>query len=217
MEGIENTAAQFSMWSALLEANWGVKLIVLLLIIASIISWTIIIEKSLKLKNLHNYANKCEGMLASGTTLDSLYNFMLQRANDPFSSVFINGIKALKSKNMSLNRTYIVMRNVAVKKMQQITGGMSFLGSIGSIAPFVGLLGMILGLVDAFRHLALSGNANILNIAPAIAESFITTALGFIVSIPAIMAYHKLNSSIDDYEQRLGVFLEEMKVIINEL
>jgi len=226
--GNSTTANGFSLWDLMLNADWIVQTVILVLLFASFWSWSVIIAKVIKMKTLKQRATNFEESFWSGSPLDHLYNQLGSRPTDPFSAVFSsamrewqrsssrNGKKRHVEMATSLNqRIERVMKVTMDREMDDLDKHMSFLASIGSTAPFVGLFGTVWGIMNSFQGIAMSQSTNLAVVAPGIAEALFATALGLVVAIPAVLAYNRLSTSLNHYYCRLQTFSSEFSAIIS--
>ena len=195
-----SASADLSMWTLFLNADWIVKLVMLLLALASLWSWAIIFDKWLRLKSLMRRADDFEDSFWSGGSLEELYERIGQRPGDPMSSIFVaamrewrrsaaRGLTERETARMSLpQRIDRVMSVTMNREIEQIYARMTFLASVGSTAPFVGLFGTVWGIMNAFHNIGVTKNTSLAIVAPGIAEALFATALGLVAAIPAVLA-----------------------------
>ncbi|MFO1060475.1 MAG: protein TolQ [Dongiaceae bacterium] len=216
-----------SIWGLFLNADWIVKIVILLLILASFWTWTIIFEKSLRLRRLRTQARQFEESFWSGGSLEELFDRIGNRPPDPMTSIFVaamrewrrsaaKGLLVSEQLRGSLqDRIDRVMDITLGREMEQIERHMTYLASIGSSAPFVGLFGTVWGIMNSFASIAASKNTSLAVVAPGIAEALFATALGLVAAIPAVLAYNKLSSEIGRYGHRLEAFAGEFGAILS--
>lgn len=210
-----------------LNADWIIQLIMLSLIAASIWTWTIIFRKTMKLRQLSAAADQFEETFWSGGALDDLYDRIHNRPQDPLSSVFCaamkewrrsvskGGLKGKESRGTLQQRIERVMHLTINREMEDLERYIGFLASTGSTAPFVGVFGTVLGIMNSFRNIADNQNTNLAVVAPGIAEALFATAIGLIAAIPAMLAYNKISSDLNRYANRLEAFASEFSSIIS--
>ena len=220
-------AQDLSIWSLFLNADWIVKLVILLLVIASFWTWTIIFEKAMRIRRLRAAARQFEESFWSGGSLEELFDRIGNRPPDPMTSVFVAAMKEwrrsaakglLVSEQMRTNlqdRIERVMDITLGREMEQLERHMTYLASIGSSAPFIGLFGTVWGIMNSFASIAASKNTSLAVVAPGIAEALFATALGLVAAIPAVLAYNKLSGDIGRYGQRLEAFSGEFGAILS--
>ncbi|HVJ41797.1 MAG TPA: protein TolQ [Dongiaceae bacterium] len=210
-----------------MQADWIVKVVMIMLLMASVWSWAIIIDKSIRLRRLRNQAKQFEDAFWSGGSLEELFDRIGNRPPDPMSSIFVSamrewrrsaakGLLGSESLRESLQeRIERVMGITLGREMDQLERYMTFLASVGSAAPFVGLFGTVWGIMNSFAAIAGSKNTSLAVVAPGIAEALFATALGLVAAIPAVLAYNKLNSDISRYGNRLDAFSGEFGAILS--
>ncbi len=225
--GIGAGAHDLSILGLFFQADWIVKGVVLLLILASIWSWAIIIEKIFRLRRLRQQARQFEEAFWSGGSLEELFDRMSTRPPDPMASIFVAAMREWRrSASKGLLSTDTLRENLRerIERVMNITLGreidqldryMAFLASVGSAAPFIGLFGTVWGIMNSFAAIAGSKNTSLAVVAPGIAEALFATALGLVAAIPAVLAYNKLNSDISRYSNRLEAFAGEFGAILS--
>src|SRR6202790_1203426 len=209
------------------QADIIVKLVLLLLLLASFWSWAVIFDKTLRLRRLRQSAATFEETFWSGGSLDDLFDRVGQRPVDPMSAVFAaamrewrrsaaKGLLGPAGMGPSLQqRIERVMYVTVGREMDRAERFMSYLATVGSTAPFVGLFGTVWGIMDSFQSIAASKNTSLAVVAPGIAESLFATALGLVAAIPAVVAYNKLSSDFNRYASRLEAFASEFSAILS--
>jgi biopolymer transport protein TolQ len=217
----------FSVWSLFVRADWIVKAVMILLVLASVWCWAIIFEKVLGLKRLNEGADEFEAVFWSGGSLDQLYDRIGAQPREPMSAVFVaamrewrrqpsRGFGALDSARASMaERIDRVMQITLAREMERAERNMTFLATTGSTAPFIGLFGTVWGIMNSFQAIALSKNTNLAVVAPGIAEALFATALGLLAAIPAVVAFNKLSKDLDRYAGRLESFAGEFSAILS--
>jgi biopolymer transport protein TolQ len=220
-------AQDLSIWSLFLNADWIVKLVILLLVVASFWTWTIIFDKVIRIRRLRAAARQFEESFWSGGSLEELFDRIGNRPPDPMTSIFVaamkewrrsaaKGLLASEQMRASLqDRIERVMDITLGREMEQIERHMTYLASIGSSAPFIGLFGTVWGIMNSFASIAASKNTSLAVVAPGIAEALFATALGLVAAIPAVLAYNKLSGDIGRYGQRLEAFSGEFGAILS--
>jgi len=210
-----------------MNADWIVKVVVIVLILASFWSWAIIFDKLIRLRSLRAKANQFEETFWSGISLEDLYDRVGARPDDPMSSVFSGAMREWRrtvSKGIALTgvaraglqqRIEQVMGVTVSREMESLEKRMIFLASVGSTAPFIGLFGTVWGIMNSFQSIAVSKNTSLAVVAPGIAEALFATALGLVAAVPAVIAYNKLSTEIARYAQRLDGFAAEFMTILS--
>lgn len=216
-----------SLWGLFWNAEIPIKLVILSLVFASFWSWTIIFQKYMKLRRLQKLADQFEDSFWSGGSLDDLYDRIQHRPQDPFATVFCVAMREWRrsiSKGISLDSDLRGTLQQRLERAMQVTVGreteslerhMGFLASTGSAAPFVGLFGTVLGVMNSFQSISTQQNINLTVVAPGIAEALFATAIGLMAAIPAVIAYNKLSSDLGRYANRLDAFVAEFSTIIS--
>jgi len=225
--GMGPASHDLSIIGLFMQADWIVKVVMIMLLLASVWSWAIIIDKSIRLRRLRNQAKQFEDAFWSGGSLEELFDRIGNRPPDPMSSIFVSamrewrrsaakGLLGSESLRESLQeRIERVMGITLGREMDQLERYMTFLASVGSAAPFVGLFGTVWGIMNSFAAIAGSKNTSLAVVAPGIAEALFATALGLVAAIPAVLAYNKLNSDISRYGNRLDAFSGEFGAILS--
>lgn len=225
--GLGAAAHDLSVFGLFMQADWIVKATMILLLLASIWSWAIIIDKAIRLRRLSGQARQFEEAFWSGGSLEELFDRISVRPPDPMSSIFVaamrewrrsasKGLLSTDSLRESLQERIERVMNITLgREMDQLDRYMTFLASVGSAAPFVGLFGTVWGIMNSFAAIAGSKNTSLAVVAPGIAEALFATALGLVAAIPAVLAYNKLNSDISRYANRLEAFAGEFGAILS--
>ena len=216
----------FSVWMLFLKADLIVKLVMLVLIVASVWCWAIIIEKSLRLKRLNSDAAEFEGSFWSGGSLDTLYDKIGALPKDPMAAIFVSAMKEWRRSIDSgvtsadhgsslTDRIERVMDVTLNREIERVERQITILASTGSTAPFIGLFGTVWGIMNSFQSIAISKNTSLAVVAPGIAEALFATALGLLAAVPAVIAYNKISKDVDRYAARLEDFSSEFSAIIS--
>ncbi len=220
-------SGDLSMFGLFMQADLVVKLVMLALVAASIWSWAIIFEKRNTLKKLYRRAAKFEDAFWSGEPLDKLYQRVKKSQDDPMLNVFAagmdewqegveDGLPAKQSIQASLRQRVERAMSVTIgKEMGRLERGMTFLASVGSTAPFIGLFGTVWGIMNSFSSIAQTNNTSLAVVAPGIAEALFATALGLVAAIPSAIAFNVFSSSLNRYAERLDTFTSEFSTILS--
>ena len=207
----------FSLWSLFLRADSIVKSVILMLIACSIYSWAIIIEKFRLFKKINLESEEFEENFWKSKSAESFYNSLPVNLENPMALLFKDSMQTLlkaKSKT-NLNERMTGMLEVNIEKqMSKIDKGFTFLATVGSTAPFIGLFGTVWGIMNSFQSIAISRNTSLAIVAPGIAEALFATALGLLAAIPAVVAYNKFNNDSKKYSQKLENFSKRFLSII---
>ena len=203
-------ASNFSFFTLFLKADFVVKFVIIILIAASIYSWAIIIEKYKLFKKINGSSSIFEEQFWSSKSADSLYNKLDGYDEDPMANVFKAGMDfMIKNKSRSASNQERVLQALSGsidKEMEVVEKKLTFLATVGSTAPFIGLFGTVWGIMNSFQSIAISKNTSLAIVAPGIAEALFATALGLLAAIPAVVAYNKFTSDSRKYSTRLENF-----------
>jgi biopolymer transport protein TolQ len=207
----------FSLWSLFIRADFIVKSVILMLIGCSIYSWAIIIEKFRSFKKINLETEEFEEKFWKSKSAETFYNSLPVNLENPMALLFKDSMQTLlKAKNKSnLNERMSNMLEVNIEKqMVTLEKGFTFLATVGSTAPFIGLFGTVWGIMNSFQSIAISRNTSLAIVAPGIAEALFATALGLLAAIPAVVAYNKFNNDAKKYSQKLENFSKRFLSII---
>ena len=207
----------FSLWSLFIRADFIVKSVILMLIGCSIYSWAIIIEKFRLFKKINLESEEFEEKFWKSKSAETFYNGLPTDLDNPMALLFKDSMQTLlKAKNKSnLNERMISVLEVNIEKqVVTLEKGFTFLATVGSTAPFIGLFGTVWGIMNSFQSIAISRNTSLAIVAPGIAEALFATALGLLAAIPAVVAYNKFNSDSKKYSQKLENFSKRFLSII---
>ena len=203
-------ASNFSFFPLFLKADFVVKFVIIILIAASIYSWAIIIEKYKLFKKINGSSSIFEEQFWSSKSADSLYKKLEGYNEDPMANVFKAGMDfMIKNKSRSASTQERVLQALSSsidKEMEVVEKKLTFLATVGSTAPFIGLFGTVWGIMNSFQSIAISKNTSLAIVAPGIAEALFATALGLLAAIPAVVAYNKFTSDSRKYSTRLENF-----------
>tara|TARA_B100000700_G_scaffold35830_1_gene34922 strand:- start:1568 stop:2242 length:675 start_codon:yes stop_codon:yes gene_type:complete len=209
--------ADFSILNLFLRADIIVKSVIILLIASSIYSWAIIIEKYKLFKKINQSSEEFENKFWKSKSAESFYNNLPQEIEDPMANVFKDTMQVIiksKSKSNLSNRLESMLEVNIEKQINVIEKNFTFLATVGSTAPFIGLFGTVWGIMNSFQSIAISRNTSLAIVAPGIAEALFATALGLLAAIPAVVAYNKFNSDSKKYSQKLENFSRRFTSII---
>ena len=211
------SSVDFSLMSLFLRADIVVKSVIILLIAASIYSWAIIIEKFKMFKKINQSTVEFEEKFWKSKSAESFYNNLPANKDDPMSNVFRKTMQVvLKSRsrsNLNEKLSGLLESNIE-SEVNFLEKNFSFLATVGSTAPFIGLFGTVWGIMNSFQSIAVSRNTSLAIVAPGIAEALFATALGLLAAIPAVVAYNKFNNDSKKYSQRLENFAKRFISII---
>ena len=207
----------FSLWSLFLRADFIVKSVILTLIACSIYSWAIIIEKFKLFKKINIESEEFEEKFWRSKSAETFYNSLPANLENPMALLFKEAMQTLlKAKNKAnLSDRMSGMLEVSIEKqISKIDKGFTFLATVGSTAPFIGLFGTVWGIMNSFQSIAISRNTSLAIVSPGIAEALFATALGLLAAIPAVVAYNKFNLDSKKYSQKLENFSKRFLSII---
>ena len=209
--------ADFSIITLFVRADFIVKSVIIILIASSIYSWAIIVEKFKLFKRIKLSTEDFENKFWKSKSAESFYNSLPGKIDDPMANVFKNSMQVLiKSKRSSnLNEKMSRMLEINIEQeMEKIEKSYTFLATVGSTAPFIGLFGTVWGIMNSFQSIAISRNTSLAIVAPGIAEALFATALGLLAAIPAAVAYNKFNNDAKKYYQKLENFSKRFLSIL---
>ncbi|MEZ5813432.1 MAG: protein TolQ [Alphaproteobacteria bacterium] len=230
VEGIENLGSfdhDLSMIGLFMNADIIVKAVMFMLMMASLWSWAIIFSKKSTLSRVNRKANIFEDSFWSGEPLDKIYQRVKNSKPDPILATFsagmeewqagvAGGVPVKESMQASLRQRVERSMNVAIgREINALERGMTFLASVGSTAPFIGLFGTVWGIMNSFSSIAATNNTSLAVVAPGIAEALFATALGLVAAIPAVVAYNVFSNGINRYADRLEAFTDEFLAILS--
>ena len=207
----------FSLWSLFLRADFIVKSVILMLIGCSIYSWAVIIEKFRLFKKINLESEEFEEKFWKSKSAETFYNSLPADIENPTALLFKDTMQSLlkaKSKTNLNERMASILEGNIEKQISKIDKGFTFLATVGSTAPFIGLFGTVWGIMNSFQSIAISRNTSLAIVAPGIAEALFATALGLLAAIPAVVAYNKFNNDSKRYSQRLENFSKRFLSII---
>ena len=212
-------STDFSLIQLFLRADFVVKAVIIILIAASIFSWALIFEKYRLFKKIEKSTTILEKKFWQSRSAESFYNSLTNRENDPLANIFQSAMAELiktksKSSAVQSSRVTRVIEISGDKEIKLIEKHFTFLATVGSTAPFVGLFGTVWGIMNSFQSIAISRNTSLAIVAPGIAEALFATALGLLAAIPAVVAYNQFNSDAKKYSARIENFSKRFISII---
>ena len=211
------SSADFSLINLFIRADIIVKSVIILLIACSIYSWAVIIDKLKLFKKINKSTEEFETKFWNSKSAESFYNNLPSNLEDPMALVFKDAMQNLlkrRSKTDLHERMTTMLETGIEKQMSKISKGYTFLATVGSTAPFIGLFGTVWGIMNSFQSIAISRNTSLAIVAPGIAEALFATALGLLAAIPAVIAYNKFNNDSIIYTKRLENFSKRFLTII---
>mgnify|MGYP001181230648 CR=1 FL=1 len=212
-------STDFSLFQLFIRADFVVKAVIVILIAASIYSWALIFDKYRLFKRIDKSTSSFEDKFWKSRSAESFYNTFTNREKDPVGNVFQSAMVELiktKSKSSSIQTARVsrVIEICADREIKIIEKHFTFLATVGSTAPFIGLFGTVWGIMNSFQSIAISRNTSLAIVAPGIAEALFATALGLLAAIPAVVAYNKFNSDSKKYYGRIENFSKRFISII---
>ena len=219
-ETVRQTMSVYGMFQ---DSDIFMKALMIGLLLASIWSWAIIFEKAASFKKIRKSMQAFTEKFWSGIPLSTLYNQVSKNVTDPLRAVFVTAMREWQRMNQK-NKTVtadevqeVLEKNMQItveKQLSVMENHMLFLASTGSVAPLLGLFGTVWGIMDSFNAIGLSQNTNITAVAPGVAEALLTTALGLIAAIPALIAHNKFSHDINHFTRDIQTFSDEFEGIV---
>ena len=212
-------STDFSIIQLFLRADFVVKSVIIILIAASIYSWALIFEKQRLFKKIEKSTNNFEEKFWKSKSAENFYNNLSNTNKDPLANIFQSAMVELiktKSKSSSVQTARVsrVLEISVDKEINLIEKHFTFLATVGSTAPFIGLFGTVWGIMNSFQSIAISRNTSLAIVAPGIAEALFATALGLLAAVPAVVAYNKFTSDSRKYSGRIENFSKRFISII---
>ncbi len=215
-----------TIWGLVLQADIVVKAVLVVLVLASVWSWAVIIQKMGRLRYLKRKASQFEQTFWSGGSLEELHRHLQSRPDHPLAAVFVSGMNEWQRSVTQTERQRTiaaglserigqVMHVTVTREMDALERNVGFLATVGSTAPFVGLFGTVWGIMNSFQSIAVSQDTSLAVVAPGIAEALFATALGLLAAIPAVVAYNKISSDLNRYAARLETFASELGALLS--
>ena len=217
----------FSIVSMFLRADIIVKAVMILLLLASLWSWTIIFNKLVALSNLKRKAKRFEKLFWSGQSLDELYQQFASKNDHPLAAMFMAGLREWRRAFEGTNplresmvpgvkeRIDKAMSVTILREVDGIEKNLGMLATIGSVSPFVGLFGTVWGIMNSFSAIAARHDTTLAVVAPGIAEALFATAMGLLAAIPAVIFYNRFVAEIGRYVNQLDAFADEFSAILS--
>tara|TARA_Y100001970_G_scaffold139877_1_gene172165 strand:- start:2622 stop:3302 length:681 start_codon:yes stop_codon:yes gene_type:complete len=212
-------ANDFSLWQLFIRADFVVKAVILLLIASSIFSWTLIFDKARLFRRIDKTTGSFEDKFWKSKSAEAFYKNLPNKSDDPLTIIFKSAMTELiktKSKSSAVQAARVerVIEVSTDTQMKSVEKNFTYLATVGSTAPFVGLFGTVWGIMNSFQSIAISRNTSLAIVAPGIAEALFATALGLLAAIPAVIAYNKFNSDSQRYFARVDNFSKRFLSII---
>ena len=214
---------EFTLLSLFIRADIVVKLVILILFVASILSWTIIIQKIRLFKSLKKFSQSFEDEVWSGRSIKEIAKQVAEIEDSPIKYVFVEAVDEIENTNQGTKEevdslSFRIQRTMDAAidyQNEKLSEYFSYLATIGSTTPFIGLFGTVWGIMNSFQSIAISRNTSLAVVAPGIAEALFATALGLLAAIPAVIAYNIFSSHVNEENARMYRFKEHFSVIFS--
>ena len=221
--GVEAHGSDLSLTALFLQAHIVVQIVMIGLILASVWSWAIIVDRAMVYARSRQQITRFEKVFWSGHSLEDLYRTLSARPATSMAAMFIAAMREWKRSQEKQAGSYVglqmriekVMDVTVSREIERLERRLMFLASVGSTAPFVGLFGTVWGIMTSFQAIANSENTSLAVVAPGIAEALFATALGLLAAIPAVIAYNKLSNDVNKIITRLEGFADEFSAILS--
>tara|TARA_B100002051_G_scaffold260478_1_gene281000 strand:- start:990 stop:1670 length:681 start_codon:yes stop_codon:yes gene_type:complete len=212
-------ASDFSLWQLFLRADFVVKSVIIILIASSIFSWALIFDKARLFRRIDKSTQLFEDKFWKSKSAEALYKNLPNKTDDPLTIIFKSAMTELiktrsKSSQVQSARVQRVVETSIDKQLKNVEKNFTYLATVGSTAPFIGLFGTVWGIMNSFQSIAISRNTSLAIVAPGIAEALFATALGLLAAIPAVIAYNKFNSDSQRYFSRVDNFCKRFLSIV---
>jgi biopolymer transport protein TolQ len=212
-------SADFSLWKLFLRADFVVKSVIIILLACSVYSWALIFDKYKLFKKINISTLEFENKFWKAKSAESFNNSLPSKSEDPVVLIFKDAMSELiktKSKSSAVQTARVerILEISTDKQIRNIEKNFTFLATVGSTAPFIGLFGTVWGIMNSFQSIAISRNTSLAIVAPGIAEALFATALGLLAAIPAVIAFNKFNSESRKYTSRIYNFCKRFISII---
>jgi biopolymer transport protein TolQ len=209
----------FSLWQLFIRADFVVKSVIILLLASSIYSWALIFDKYKLFKKINLSTLDFESKFWKARSAENLNSNLPAKTEDPLTQIFKDAMGELiktksKSNAVQIARVERILEISTDNQIKKIENNFTFLATVGSTAPFIGLFGTVWGIMNSFQSIAISRNTSLAIVAPGIAEALFATALGLLAAIPAVVAYNKFNSDSKKYTARVENFCKRFLSII---
>lgn len=227
LEGTQSAVMDMSFINLFLQADAVVKTVMLLLFFASVWSWAIIFDKIILYKSIRSKSHIFEKDFWSGQSLENFFERIKGRENHPLAVVFTAAMQEWQARNVkdltarhelragTKERVHAAMQVASSKSLDKMEKSLSFLATVGSAAPFIGLFGTVWGIMISFQSIAISKNTTLAVVAPGIAEALLATALGLAAAIPAMIFYNKFANELNRTANSIDDFSNELSAIIS--
>ena len=214
-------ATDFSLWKLFLRADFIVKAVILILIASSIFSWALIFDKVRLFRRIDISTKSFEDKFWKAKSAEAFYKNLPQKSEDPLTIIFksaMNEVIKTRSKSTAVQSARVerVIEVSIDNQLKNIEKNFTYLATIGSTAPFIGLFGTVWGIMNSFTAIGISQNTSLAVVAPGIAEALFATALGLVAAIPSVLFFNKFNNMLENISNKLEVFSEEIILIISK-
>ena len=214
---------EFTLLALFVRADIVVKLVIIILFVASVLSWTIIIYKIRLFKSLKKFSERFEDEFWSGRSIKEISRQVLEVEDSPIKYVFSEAVDEIEKSNQGIKKNIDSLSFRLERTMdaaidyqnEKLSEYFSYLATIGATTPFIGLFGTVWGIMNAFQSIAISRNTSLAVVAPGIAEALFATALGLLAAIPAVIAYNIFTSQVNEENARMYRFKEHFSVIFS--
>ncbi|SVD65426.1 uncharacterized protein METZ01_LOCUS418280 [marine metagenome] len=214
---------EFTLLALFVRADIVVKLVIIILFVASVLSWTIIIHKIRLFKSLKKFSQRFEDEFWSGRSIKEISRQVLEVEDSPIKYVFSEAVDEIEKSNQGIKKNIDSLSFRLERTMdaaidyqnEKLSEYFSYLATIGASTPFIGLFGTVWGIMNAFQSIAISRNTSLAVVAPGIAEALFATALGLLAAIPAVIAYNIFTSQVNEENARMYRFKEHFSIIFS--
>jgi len=212
-------ATDFSLWQLFLRADFVVKSVIIILIFSSIFSWALIFEKVRLFRRINKSTQLFEDKFWKTKSAEAFYKNLPSKTEDPLTNIFKSAMAELiKTRSKSSSAQSVRVERVVDisidRQLKAVEKNFTYLATVGSTTPFIGLFGTVWGIMNSFQSIAISRNTSLAIVAPGIAEALFATALGLLAAIPAVIAYNKFNSDSQRYFSRVDNFCKRFLSIV---
>ncbi|MCX8254556.1 membrane spanning protein in TolA-TolQ-TolR complex [Beijerinckiaceae bacterium RH AL1] len=215
--------AEVTVLGMFMQASFIVKIVMLMLLGASVWCWAIIVNKAIMYARFRRAMDKFEQTFWSGTSLEELYTTLSAKPAEGMASLFVAAMREWKRSVSSIGSSFMGLQaridkvlDVSIsREVERLESNLLFLATVASAGPFVGLFGTVWGIMTSFRSIAASKNTSLAVVAPGIAEALLATALGLFAAIPALVAYNKLSGDVAKKQARMEGFADEFSAILS--
>lgn len=218
------TAADFTLTALFFKATMTVKVVMIILVIASVWSWAIVIDRSIRYRAVRKQTAQFEKAFWSGQMLDEIYERIGDKPRNAAEALFAAGMREWKKSTNATTQGLIAgaqqrvdraMNVVIARENEKLTKGLGVLASVGATSPFIGLFGTVWGIKHSFEQIAVMQSTNLAVVAPGIAEALVATGLGLLAAIPAVIFYNKLSTDSDRVVGDFENFADEFSMILS--